>query len=74
MKYRPQRGSLDESLSEAIILPDNLRALSAALRVPAEKLNVKWYCYDERIRWDTHIVTVDGQAIGFTDGPCTENG
>lgn len=24
---------------------------------------------DERIGWDTHIVTVNGQAMGFTDGP-----
>jgi hypothetical protein len=30
------------------------------------------YGYDARINWDTHIVVVDGQAVGFTDGPCTE--
>lgn len=30
---------------------------------------VKPYAYDSRIDWDTHIVTVNGNAVGFTDGP-----
>ena len=29
----------------------------------------KAYLWDYRNDWNTHIVTADGQAVGFTDGP-----
>lgn len=28
-----------------------------------------YYGFDHRIGWNTHIVTVNGAAWGFTDGP-----
>lgn len=31
-------------------------------------LDVKWYTYDDRIGWDTYLVTLDECAIGFTNG------
>lgn len=34
-----------------------------------ENIEVKPCHYDSRIGWDTHIVTLKGNAIGFTDGP-----
>jgi hypothetical protein len=74
MKYRPQRGSYAESMAEIVIVPDSLRAFAAELKTSVERLEVKPYCYDDRNGWKTYIVTVDGQAVGFTDGPCTENG
>lgn len=38
-------------------------------KMPTEKnTEVKPYCYDARIGWDTYIVTVDGHAWGFTNG------
>ena len=37
----------------------------------ARLLNVTPYGYDDRIDWHTHIVTYDGGAIGFTNGPLT---
>lgn len=33
---------------------------------------VKPLCFDSRNGWDTHMVAVEGQAVGFTDGPCSE--
>ena len=31
---------------------------------------VKPYIFDERINWDTHIVTLEGYGVlGFTDSP-----
>lgn len=33
------------------------------------EVRVEPYCYDDRIEWDTYIVTLDGRATGFTDGP-----
>jgi hypothetical protein len=34
-----------------------------------ETTEVKPYWYDERIKWDTHVVLVKGSVWGFTDGP-----
>lgn len=74
MKFRPQRGGLAESMAEVVELPD-LRALAEWLVINIARLDVKPYTsYDYRTGWDTYVVTVDGQAVGFTDGPCTENG
>jgi len=59
-------------MAEVVELSD-LRALSGYLKVDIGQVNVKPYCYDDRTGWKTYLVTVDGQAVGFTDGPCTEN-
>ena len=81
MKYRPQRGGLEESMAQAAEILPSLSALTKHIN------GLGWFCYpiysgqvkvihqgfDARINWDTHIVTVDGQAVGFTNGPCTEN-
>ena len=83
MKYRPQRGSLAESMAEVVEIEPNLRALRLAVVekysgilfwLDYNKIEVTPYCYDDRIGWRTHVVRIDGQAVGFTDGPCTENG
>ena len=81
MKFRPQRGGFAESMAEVVDIEPNLRALADAMMnslstcmVFEPAIKVIPYCYDDRNGWKTHIVTVDGQAIGFTDGPCTENG
>lgn len=34
-----------------------------------DEVDVKPYCFDSRINWHLHMVTVKGMAIGFTDGP-----
>ncbi len=34
---------------------------------------VKPYVFDKRINWDTYIVTHNGCAVGYTNGPFTEN-
>ena len=36
-------------------------------------LQVEPYGFDDRIGWDTHIVTIDGNAVGFTNGPVSAN-
>lgn len=36
---------------------------------PHGDIDVKPYARDDRIDWDTHIVTVDGMAAGFTSAP-----
>lgn len=77
MKFRPHRGGLAESMAEVVELA-GLQQLTDHLRanmpyIPEGQVKVSPYCYDDRTGWKTYIVTVDGQGVGFTDGPCTEN-
>ncbi len=34
-----------------------------------ENVKVEFYGRDDRIDWDTYLVTIDGKAALFTDGP-----
>jgi hypothetical protein len=77
--YRPHRGSLNDSLTEVVEV-NNFAQLVRHMRreveswYPKDKLptveNTKLepYAYDPRIGWDTYLVTVDGQAWGYTNG------
>lgn len=80
-KFRPHRGTLDEAMSEVFHLrtknellhrfQDRLRPYG--VEVTSEKLMIKPYGFDERINWDTYIVTLeDFGVLGFTDGPLEE--
>lgn len=69
MKFRPQRGSLEESLKYVVIIPPTRKALAEHLGQREGRVVVKPYAADDRIDWHTHLVTVGGQAVGFTDGP-----
>ena len=33
-----------------------------------ENVTIKPYMYDERIQWDTHLISIDGKAALFSDG------
>lgn len=73
LKFREHRGSLSESMN-------TIRSVSSKkdiaeicnnkfITFEAEKIEITPYCYDARIRWDTHIVTYQGYVVlGFTDG------
>ena len=67
MRFRPQRGSLADAMSEMHEMPATKVALAAHLRCDIGDVEVKPYTYDERIGWDTHIVLVLGFPAGFTD-------
>ena len=72
--FRSQRGSLEESMRTVVDLRnradllEHLRRILAPMPVPPRRVGVRYYCYDARIGWPTFLVTVDGQAVGFTDG------
>ena len=68
MKFRPQRGSLEESMLGVVTLDSTLKALAGHLNADVGDIKVNFYMYDSRIDWYTYIVTVDGDAVGFTDG------
>lgn len=86
--YRPQRGGLAEAMAEVkefSTLKEMFEYIvkegeEIYLRVPfgVSDLSIRYYCYDERIHWETYIVCTDRmfnekydypQAIGF----CTFN-
>jgi hypothetical protein len=77
--YRPHRGGLDESMREVVEvndLPQLVRHMRREVErwYPKDELptleNTKLepYCFDDRIGWDTYLVTVKGQAWGYTNG------
>lgn len=73
--FRFHRGALDESMETCVELggmAQLCRHIRRAWGFRAFKdsdVEVKPYGYDKRIDWDTHVVTISGNAIGFTDGP-----
>lgn len=69
--YRPQRGSLEEAMKEVVELTD-VEALAEHLDVDVDTITAAWYAWDDRIGWDTHIVCVDGNVWGYTNGPFDE--
>lgn len=78
MKFRPHRELLDDAMKEVVEF-NNKEELSSILNdkynsVDTSNFKVESYGgYDERIGWDTHIVTLEGYGVlGFTDSPVEE--
>lgn len=76
MKVRQHRGGLEESLATTVSIPPTIEALTLFISsvedlfINSSAIHVEKYCYDDRIWWDTYIITVDGLGVfGFTDGP-----
>lgn len=70
MIYRPQRGSLAESMDARVMLLSSKAALAKHLDMKVEDIEVKPYydMVDPRTRWrETFLVTYNGYGIGFTD-------
>jgi len=76
-KFRWHRGSLAESMETVVEFDGSKEALFVILKSDAlpwfpaidiHDVSVEPYAFDDRIGWDTHIVTVTGGACGFTDG------
>jgi len=81
MKLREHRGSLIDSMKTIVVIEPTMTALVDAIQkrllnswnVEKEKVHVTLYGFDERINWNTHIVTIDSYGVyGFTDGPISE--
>lgn len=78
MKFREHRGSLIESMKTLVEFNDRSQLLDILkktfgdYKIPKNLNNfkIKPYIYDERIDWDTHMVTLEGHGVlGFTDSP-----
>lgn len=75
--YRSHREFLDDAM-KTVVEVNSLKDLRAHLAntcpyadVRSDNVLVEKYGrdIDERIGWNTHIVTINGQVVGFTDGP-----
>lgn len=60
-----------ESVKDAYTIRDGseLRNIIKAAGFVGDALEVKPYGFDKRINWLTHLVTIDGKAIGYTNQP-----
>lgn len=68
MLYRPQRGGLDESMREKIILLSSRAALAEYLKVPVTDISISDEAtYDGRTDWESWTVLVRGEAVGFVN-------
>lgn len=76
--FRPHRGSLDAAMNEVREFNNFDEFLTWLtgyfsewmVEVRADKLLIEPYGYDDRIDWDTYIVTLEGYGVvGFTNGP-----
>lgn len=72
MKFRHYCGSLEESMKcvhEVDSLDDVNRLHPESAYLNKKAVSSHWYCYDERINWDTWIVVdEDGYYLGFSNG------
>lgn len=77
MKFREHRSTLSGSMATMVEVADYAALLDHVRKllwptfppVTSEMVHIKPYGWDERIGWDTHIVTLDGYGVlGFTDG------
>jgi hypothetical protein len=68
-------GSLAEAMAQTVEvngfaeLLAHLQSTCPFWKPTTENVKVEHYGYDARTGWDTHLVTVDGNAALFCDGP-----
>ncbi len=70
-QFRPHRGQLEQSLREVVDVDsfdELISVLDLLLQATTDNTKLEYYCYDDRIGWETYIVLVNGNAVGFTDG------
>lgn len=69
--FRFHRSTLKESL-DTVIEVFSLEELEEILKNKGYRFNnveINPYMRDDRIWWDTYSVSIDGQIVGFADGP-----
>lgn len=70
--FRRQRSGLAESVSKAVEVNSLEDVAKLLLDIHFDlKLECSHYGYDSRIDWDTYVITLNGDAVGFTNGPLT---
>lgn len=76
--YRPHCGSLSEAMAKAkefisleelfsYLVEDNKRRVGEKT-FDLEEIYVSYYCYDERIDWDTYVVCIINKEYRYPKG------
>lgn len=75
VKFRHHRGNLFDSMEteeEIETLEECKSILEFAWKIPIQEVKQEYYCYDERIDWDTWIITIKVNdkiyVAGFSNG------
>ena len=68
--------TVHESVAKAVEVNDmdDLKAVINQKFGECGVIKVKPYGYDERIDWDTQLVTIDSEAIGYLNKPLESGG
>lgn len=70
--------TIDEAMSHVVLIKDRDHLIEYLKREydfwqpTNENVKIEHYGQDDRIDWDTYLVTIDGKAALFTDGPVSE--
>ena len=72
MQIRQHRGTLADSMKTVVEIENTKKAVfdivNKTIPCSIDSIQVKFYTYDDRIKWYCHVVTVDGYGVyGFTD-------
>lgn len=78
--FRPHKGSLAQAMKEVksvsskqelvTLIKRELSQYKHDLLINEQTIHIEHYSYDERIDWNTHIVTLkDYGVLGFTNAP-----
>lgn len=67
--FRWHRQLLEDSMATVREIKDfaELEALVHEQYESTGLVEVKWYADDQRIKWNTYLVTLDGHAVGYTN-------
>lgn len=75
-KFRWHRGGYEESMATVVPVRSKSELVTIILDsflFPENHIEIKPYSgIDPRNGWDTHLVSVNGKAVGFTDGPAND--
>jgi len=73
MKIRLPRTTIDESIETITVFHDYAELLDLLTSeygdLSKKHINIDYYCFDDRLNWDTYIITANGEVIAYTDGP-----
>ncbi len=72
MKIREHRGMLADAMKTVKDIEPTTEAVACFLNTAKENIKVEPYGFDNRIGWNTYVVTDRGNGVAFTDGPLND--
>ena len=78
MKYRPHKRSLEDSMAQCVDIEPTKAAVADRFNasivsgpaVEAKNITCRHYVFDDRINWETYIITEPNWGVlGFSNGP-----